>query len=37
MNAPVYVNIGQGIHKVKMKVAWNEKRKNYLGFLFIQI
>ena len=27
MNALVYVNIDQGIHKVKYKVAQNEKRK----------
>ena len=31
----VYVDIDQGIHKVKLKVAQNEKRKkNYMGFLF---
>ena len=34
MNALVYVNIDQGIYKVKLKVALNEKRKNYMGFLF---
>ena len=34
MNALVYVDIDQGIHKVKMKVARNEKRKNLLGFSF---
>ena len=34
MNALVYVNIDQGIHKVKMKVARNEKRKKLLGFSF---
>ena len=34
MNALVYVDIGQGIHKVKMKVAWNEKQKKILGFSF---
>ena len=34
-NALVYVNIDQGIHKGKMKVARNEKqKKNYMGFLF---
>ena len=36
-NALVYVNINQGIHKWKSKVAQNEKRKKkYFGFL-IQI
>ena len=35
MNAPVYVDIDQGIHKVKLKVAQNEKQKNYMGFLFL--
>ena len=34
MNALVYVNIDQGIHKGKMKVAQNEKRKKLLGFPF---
>ena len=34
MNALVYVNIAQGIHKGKMKVAPNEKRKKLLGFSF---
>ena len=35
MNVLVYVNIDQGIHKGKMKVAWNEKqKKNYMGFVF---
>ena len=34
MNALVYVNIDQGIHKEKMKVALNERQKNYVGFLF---
>ena len=29
-----YVNIDQGIHKGKMKVAQNEKRKKLLGFSF---
>ena len=34
MNALVYDNIDQGIHKGKMKVALNEKqKKNYVGFL----
>ena len=35
MNALVYVDIDQGIHKGKMNVAPNETKKNYLGFLFI--
>ena len=30
----VGVDIDQGIHKGKIKVALNEKRKNYMGFLF---
>ena len=30
----VYVDIDQGIHKVKMKVAQNKKRKKPLGFSF---
>ena len=34
MNAPVYVDIDQGIHKVKIKVAQNEKRKKLRGFSF---
>ena len=34
MNALVYVNIDQGIHKVKFKVALNEKRKNLHGISF---
>ena len=34
MNALVYVDIDQGIHKGKMKVARNEKRKKLLGFSF---
>ena len=34
MNAPVYVNIDQGIHKGKLKVARNEKRKKLSGFSF---
>ena len=29
-----YVNIDQGIHKVKFKVALNEKRKKLHGFSF---
>ena len=34
MNALVYVNIDQGIYKVKFKVALNEKRKKLRGFSF---
>ena len=34
MNALVYVDIVQGIYKVKFKVALNEKRKKYYGFSF---
>ena len=34
MNALVYVDIDQGIHKGKMKVALNEKRKKLCGFSF---
>ena len=34
MNAPVYVDIDQGIHKVKLKNALNEKRKKLHGFSF---
>ena len=34
MNALVYVDIDQGIHKGKMKVALNEKRKKLRGFSF---
>ena len=34
MNAPVYVDIDQGIHKVKIKVAQNEKQKKLRGFSF---
>ena len=34
MNALIYVDIDQGIHKGKMKVALNEKRKKLLGFSF---
>ena len=34
MNALVYVDIDQGIHKVKMKVARNEKQKKVLGLYF---
>ena len=34
MNALVYVDIDQGIHKGRMKVAWNEKRKKLCRFSF---
>ena len=34
MDAPVYVDIDQGIYKVKLKVALNEKRKKLHGFPF---
>ena len=34
MNALVYVNIDQGIHKVKYKVARNEKQKKLHGFSY---
>ena len=34
MNALVYVDIDQGIHKGKMKVALNEKWKKLHGFSF---
>ena len=34
MNAPVYVNIDQGIHKVKLKVAQNEKQKKITWVFF---
>ena len=34
MNALVYVDIAQGIHKGKMKVALNEKRKKLRWFSF---
>ena len=34
MNARVYVDIDQGIHKGKIKVALNEKRKKLPGFSF---
>ena len=34
MNALFYVNIDQGIHKVKLKVAQNEKQKKLRGFSF---
>ena len=38
MNALVYVDIEQGIHKGKSKVAQNEKEtKNYVGFLIHKI
>ena len=33
MNALVYVDIDQGIHKVKLKVARIEKRKKLHGFI----
>ena len=34
MNALVYVDIDQGIHKKKLKNSRNEKqKKNYMGFL----
>ena len=35
MNALVYVVIDQGIHKVKMKVAQNEKRKKTTWVFFL--
>ena len=34
MNALVYVDIDQGIYKVKLKVALNEKQKKLHGFSF---
>ena len=34
MNALVYVDIDQGIHKGKLKNALNEKRKKLHGFSF---
>ena len=34
MNALVYVDIDQGIHKGKIKVASNEKQKKLCGFSF---
>ena len=34
MNALVHVDIDQGIHKGKMKVALNEKQKKLHGFSF---
>ena len=34
MNAPVYVDIDQGIYKVKLKAALNEKGKKLRGFSF---
>ena len=34
INALVYVDIDQGIHKGKMKVALNEKQKKLHGFSF---
>ena len=36
MNALVYVNIDQGIHKGKSKVARNEKHKKLHGFSYAQ-
>ena len=35
MNVLVYVDIDQGIYKVKLKVAQNETQKNEVGFLFL--
>ena len=37
MNALVYVNIDQGIHKEKTKVARNEKFKKLLGHFIMHI
>ena len=34
MNAPVYVDIDQGIHKVKLKVALHEKWKKTTWVFF---
>ena len=34
MNASVYVDIDQGIHKVKLKVARNETQKKLHGISF---
>ena len=34
MNAQVNVDIDQGIHKLKLKVAQNEKRKKLHGFSY---
>ena len=34
MNALVYVNIDQGIQKVKLKGARNEKQKKLRGFSY---
>ena len=34
MNALVFVDIDQGIYKVKLKVALNEKTKTTIGFSF---
>ena len=34
MNAQVYVDIDQGIHKGKTKLARNEKRKKLHGFSY---
>ena len=35
MNALVYVNIGQGIHKGKSKVAQNEEQKKTMWVFFL--
>ena len=35
MNALVYVNIDQGIYKVKLKVVLNEKQKKTTWVFFI--
>ena len=34
MNALVYVDIDQGIYKVKLKAALNENKKKLCGFSF---
>ena len=34
MNALVYADIDQGIHKGKSKVARNDKQNSYMGFLY---
>ena len=34
INALVYVVIDQGIHKAKLKVAWNEIKTTWVVFLF---
>ena len=36
MNALVYVDIDQGIQKVKLKVARNEKQKKLHGFSYFK-